>query len=408
MAGSIEQRGPNRWRLVVSAGRDQNGKRVKITRTVNGKKREAERELSLLTMEVETGRIGASAKMTLGEWVDKWLTLVEKTLAPSTLVGYRHMLNNRIRPALSHIALDRIQPKHIAAFYDDLAHSTRLDVQLTDKELANGRAIPLLSANSQLKYHRLLSLILQEAVYRGLIPQNPTKAVRPPRATRTEAQHYDEADVTKLLAALATEPLRFRVLVAVALTTGARRGEIVALRWEDVDWERGQIRICHSAYLVGGEKQGTKGTKTGQVRVVPLVEPAKSLLAEWQTAQTNEREALPVWCGDDFIFTEETGNWTRVDNVTKRWKVFLGKHKLPALPFHGLRHTAASVLLGNGLPVRTVAGLLGHAQASTTLNIYGHVLESSAKQATEILERVTGAMSPVVSPNGDTTAENEA
>lgn len=404
MAGSIEQRGPNRWRLVTSGGKDQSGKRVKITRTISGTKPEAKRELARLTTEVEAGRVGATAKMTLGEWIDTWMARVEKTLAPSTLVGYRHMLNNRIRPALAHLAIDRISSRHIAAYYDDLAKCQRLDVQLTEKEQAEGKKIPMISPNSQLKYHRLLSLILQEAVYRGLIPHNPTKAVRPPRATRTEAQHYDEVDVTKLLSVLATEPFRFRVLVTVALTTGARRGEIVALRWEDIDWERGQIRICRAAYLVAGQKQGIKSTKTGQVRVVPLVEPAKSLLVEWRTAQRNEREALPVWCGEEFIFTEPTGNWTRVDNVTKRWTAFLGDRKLPAIPFHGLRHTAASVLLGNGLPVRAVAGLLGHAQASTTLNIYGHVLDSSAKQATEILERMTGAVSPEMSPKGDIQA----
>jgi integrase len=279
MAGSLEQRGPNTWRIVVSAGFDAHGKRVKITRTVHGTKREAEREKARLDADVKAHRIGASAGMTLEEWAKQWLGLMQKKLAPRTLASYEAHLRQRILPALGSLPLDRIEPRHIITWLDQLhATSNMRQVRAASAARAAGQVAEdpePISGATQLRHFRTLTAMLQDAVYRGIIPANPARAVEPPRADRREAQHYGRQQITALLTALEDEPLPFRVLVLLALTTGARRGELIALTWQDVNWDEKRLRIRQAAYYVPGQGQSVKAPKTAySVRYVPLVEKA--------------------------------------------------------------------------------------------------------------------------------------
>ena len=384
MAGSMEPRGPNTWRLIVSVGFNAKGKRVKVSRTFHGTKREAEKALAKLVTDVSEKRVTASSRMTVAEWARIWLSeYAERKLAARTTSAYRHIVEKRIIPVLGKIPLDRLTAMQINQFYAELKEEgVRLD----------GRGATL-SGAMQLKHHRVLSSMLQEAVYRQLIPINPVRAARPPRKTREEARYYDEEQLQALLTALDGEPLRFRVTILLALTSGMRRGELIALEWRDVLWEDATITIRQAAQIVAGKGQSVKSPKTlSSIRQVMVPADVMQMLHEWQVEQCREKEvAGSLWAlieGHDFIWTDWDGSWMLGDQLSKDFRHFIQRHHLRSITLHGLRHTAASLLIALGIPVRTVAGILGHSQSSTTLNIYSHVLNASTRQAAQVMSEV--------------------
>ena len=398
MAGSLEYRGKDRygrdtWQLVVSAGKDGKGKRVKVKRTFRGGKRDAEKALARLVAEATGGSMPSQTNsMTIAAWVDIWDTEhISRKLAPKTAATYRTMLKHRIVPALGAIPLQKLTPGHLKQFYANLDE---------DGVRKDGRGTKL-SGATQAKCHRIVSAMLQEAVYRELIAHNPAADVRPPQEARPAIKFYDEAEVRRLLTALQSESPRFRAIVLLALATGMRRGEILALEWGQVNWRDHLITVKQSAYMAAGQGQQVKAPKTNHsARLVAMPADIEEALRAWQQQQAEEREkAGSLWQPSEYVFTNWNGSWLRVDSVTREWEKFVKRvnqrapGSLPHLTFHGLRHTAASFLLASGIDVRAVSGVLGHAQASTTLNIYGHMLQSSVHRAADAMQGVLNRVS---------------
>lgn len=350
-SGSIQPRGKDTYRIFVSAGVDDAGKRIRKSITIKGSYRDAERAMRQLQYDLENN--GVSSSMQLDAWVSRWLEDIERTRAPRTVAEYRRMLTIRILPALGSLRLDQLQPKHLAQFLKHLAmapHSRR-----------DGN----LSGHSQLKYYRLLSVILQEAVYQGLLSQNPVRQVRPPKMERYQAKYYDQQQISRLWMALQVEPLIVQVVIGTALLLGIRRGELIGLRWEDIDFEQNGVSIRQAAYKIRGKKQAVKAPKTtGSARTIPLPTPLREILLRWRALQ---RPTAP-----GYICTDEAGRWLHVDTPTRMMQAFVQRHGLSALNLHGLRHTAATAMLEAGVPLRAVSEHLGHGQASTTTNVYSH------------------------------------
>jgi integrase len=381
MVGSIEERGPNTWRLVVAAGTNKRGKRVKITRTVHGTRREAEKMLAKLQVKVDEGSIAESPQMTVADWYAIWFKeYVEAKLAGRTRVLYEYIFRVRVLPALGRIQIDKLTPRHIQVFVQNLGETgVRKDNR---KEL--------LSPTSITRHLRILASCLQEAVYRQLIPLNPARNVRAPTRIIHSQQFYNEAQIQLLLQSLQNESPRLRALLLMAITTGIRRGELVALEWSHIDIKTRTMQICQAAELMTGQPQHLKTTKTqGSLRTVIV----PSIVIDALQALLNEQEQMKskmgsLWHDTPFIFTEPNGRWMRADEISKQFRKFLKRHHLPVIPFHGLRHTAATLLIAQGVPVRTVANVLGHTQTSTTLNIYSHALESSNRHAADIMDEL--------------------
>jgi len=240
MSGNIEERGKNTFRLVVSGGFDAHGKRIKYTRTFHGDKRGAKRALDEFAVDVAKGMVRMSCGISVCEWAKTWIGQQEKRLAPRTVASYRGHLQNRILPALGHIPLDKLQPRHINDFLEQMEQKgARLD--------GRGETI---SGATCLRHLRTLSVMLQEAVYRQLIPQNPARAVRAPRVKRKEARYYDERGVKLLIERLQSEPGVFRAMVLTAMLVGLRRGEIIGLEWSAVDWDKRTVTVRQSAQIL--------------------------------------------------------------------------------------------------------------------------------------------------------------
>ena len=387
MPGSIEDRGTNCWRLIASAGTNGLGKRVKITRTFHGSKREAERALAKLVAAVDEGKIVESPHMTLSRWAEIWFREhVDKTLAGKTRTLYHYIFRTRILPGLGRIQLDQLAPRHITTLLNNLAEAG----------VRNDRRGKTLSPASITRHLRILAACLQEAVHRQLITINPARSVKAPPREVYGQQFYTEAQIKKLFDALSDEPARLRALILLALTTGMRRGEMVALEWSHIDILARSIRICQAAELIAGSPQCVKSTKTqGSIRMVIIPAITLAALQAWRKVQEGERTLLgSQWRGNNFVFTQPLGTWMLVDEVTKQFRKFLKRHDLPIIPLHGLRHTAATFLIAQGLPVRTVANVLGHTQTSTTLNIYSHVLDSSTRRAADLMDEFLDPTNP--------------
>jgi integrase len=267
-----------------------------------------------------------------------------------------------------------------------------------------------LSATSLRSYYRTLSACLQEAVYRGLIAINPVRQSRPPRVPRHEAAHYTEENAEQLIKALETAPIRLQLAILLAAACGLRRGEVIGLQWSDVDLSGKRLIVRHSAQVVVGAGMSLKTPKSGKLRPIPLPELVVTAFEAWQKEQTLQRETagsewrLPE---TDLVFTDPDGTWYTLDHLTRDFADFITTRKLPPLTFHGLRHTYATLAIGNNLPVSTVSALLGHSQASTTLNIYTHTLPNTARAAADLIDAKFNHSSPNSSPISSPKTKNK-
>ncbi|MBR4472134.1 MAG: tyrosine-type recombinase/integrase [Oscillospiraceae bacterium] len=248
-----------------------------------------------------------------------------------------------------------------------------------------------LSAKTVTEYHRLISTVLRQAVKDGLIPFNVAANAEPPKVTQKEVESLQSADLPAILAALEREPLKWRVITHLLLITGCRRGEIVGLRWPDVDFKGNQLRISNNVLYASdiGVYQDTPKTEDS-VRLVAVPQATIKLLEDWQTVQKADakKKGELFKNPDQLLFTQENGSPMHPDSVTSWLDRFAKRNNLPHIYPHKFRHTMASMLIYNKVDVVSVSKRLGHSKVSTTTDIYSHVLKEADRQNAEILESV--------------------
>ncbi len=380
MAGSIEQRGENTFRLVVSEMRD--GKRVKHYRTIQAaSRREASKELAKFVAEIEAGQYVDPSKQTFAEFVQRWLKdYAESHLAPKTVHRYKEILEKRVLPALGHLKLEKIRPNHLLEFY------ASLQVEGIRQDGRPGK----LSERTILHHHRLINTILNAAVQWQLIPSNPANRVKPPKVKKRAMPCYDEEQIRLMFEALKKEDLKHQVLVNIALFTGLRRGEIMGLEWKDVDFGAGTLQVRQASQYLPGQGVFTKEPKTeSSVRLLSLPPFLMEMLKQYRKEQAEHRLKVgDLWQGSDRLFTTWDGRPGHAEWPSQWFSKFIRRHNLPHLNFHGLRHTAATMLINQGLQAKNISGRLGHSNINTTMDLYGHYLKSADKEAADRLEQV--------------------
>lgn len=234
---------------------------------------------------------------------------------------------------------------------------------------------------------RVVSSCLGKAVKWGYIPYNPAVNAQLPKMQQQEALYLDEADARRLLKLLQEEPIKYRAMITFDLLSGLRRGELLGLRWQDVDFETETITIVQTSnYAAGkGVYKDTPKNKTS-ARPLKLSRTAFLMLIEYKAWQDAQREA----CGDfwkdtdDRVFTRDDGAPVFPDALTQWFGDFVKRSGLPPVHVHSLRHTFASLMIADGTPLVVVSRRLGHAQVSTTANIYAHVIASADEKAAQI------------------------
>lgn len=258
-----------------------------------------------------------------------------------------------------------------------------------------------LNSNSVPHYHAMLSSVFRKGVQWGLINENPCARAERPKASEIDVETLDEEDIARLLEALAGAPVHFSVITQLALLTGARRGEICGLRWSDIDFEKGTLSIKRTVQFIPAEGIVFTSPKTKRSRrCIRIGADCLELLKEYRQHQIQERLRIgSKWArkvtiengkvvDNDMLFTRWNGEPLDPETVSTWFPRFLEEHGLPAVHFHSLRHTNASLLIAAHVPITTVSGRLGHAQTSTTLNFYASAIQSADAAAADALEGV--------------------
>jgi len=392
--GTMRERSPGHWELRAFIGRDpKSGKPRQATRSFHGTQRAAGKALSALVAEVEAGRFNRSSA-TVGQLLDKWLEATSVSQRPRTVYENRRKIEGRLRPALGDVRLDKLEADAIDAAYRGW--------------LADG-----LSASTVHKYHSILSAACRQAVKWGWIDRAPTDRASPPSPVRKDMVVPTPEQLSGLMKAADEDDPVLATAIALAALTGARRGELVALRWSDIDLAVGRVRIARSLTVAGGE-QHTGPTKTHQSRDLALEPLGITVLRrrwDYMVALSDEAESPLV--EDPYVLSYNANGATAAnpDTLTHGFAGLCVQMEKPALKrlreakpkatrsdlapgqrwpfrFHDLRHFSVTILIAAGVDVRTVAERHGHARATMTLDRYAHALPERDREAAGVLESV--------------------
>jgi integrase len=369
MRGSMRERRPGVWELIVQLPRDPTQARARqLSRTVRGTKREAQRALAGLISQVSAGKV-SSAATPLSELLARWLDHVAEQLSPTTLREYRRLVRTMLDPDLGRLSLRRVTTQRIDAYYASLARERGL------------------SPASIRHVHAVLRGALGQAVRWGWIPTNPAANASPPKLRRSEITPPPMHATHRLLEAADEYDPDFGAILRVLVATGARRGEVCGLRWSDLDETSSTVTIRRSVASIAG---GTvvKETKTHAARRIAVDPETMEALAQRRDRADKLAEACQIpFKSDGFVFTSEPDGSRPLhpDTITGGFQRLRERTGLDGVRLHDLRHLHATQLLAAGVPVRTVSGRLGHANAATTLNVYGHFLEASDRQAADVI-----------------------
>jgi len=368
MQGSLRQRGQRSWELRVLNGRDAlTGRKAYLQKTVHGTRREAETELARFVTEVGDGAHASTKGATVGELLEQWFTYNEGDWSPTVVDNYRRIIDRHLIPRFGRTPLRRLTTVDIDLFY----------AQLRKRGSAKGGP---LSPASVKRVHAILRRALAQSVKWGMLTINPAVNASPPREPRHEISPPDPAAVAGLIASADQNHRPLGCFLRLAATSGARRGELCALRWKHIDLDKGALLIERSIVENGTGELIEKDTKTHAARRIRLDPGTVERRREHRAARLGLGSDLgTILRPDDFVFSNDPAGrapW-RPGYVTLAFCRLRDDLDLKGIRLHDLRHFAATMLLSGGKDVKTVSGRLGHAHAGTTLGIYAHFIEAA-------------------------------
>jgi integrase len=383
MAGHVRQRTPGSWQITVEGPKDGAGKRKAIIKTIRGTKKQAELEMRRIQHEIDNGVFTQPSKLTVGAFLERWLNDYAKTnTSAKTQERYAQLIGRNTVPVLGSVLLDKLTPLQIQGFYTHLLESGRLD----------GKGG--LSAKTVVQIHRILREALKHAVRWRELSTNPADAVEPPRPKRVDVSVFDDEQVVKLVEAVTGTPLYLPVVLGI--TTGMRRGEILGLRWQDVDLKAGTLAVRQS---LEETKAGLafKEPKTPKSRrVVALPDFTVQALVKHKAAQAQQKlqSDRDAYREHGLVIAWPDGKPFRPHYITLGFARVAKSLGLPSTRFHDLRHTHASQLMHEGEHPKVVSERLGHSTVGITLDRYSHLLpgmqEEAARRIDARLRRAMG------------------
>jgi integrase len=366
--GTINKRSDGRWQAIVST---DDGKR----KYFYGKTRqEVAKRLSEALHELDRGLPMLDERQTCQQYLETWIETVKPQIRSSSWRRYSDYVRVHLVPGLGRIPLAKLTPQHVQLFYA--------------RKLSEG-----LSTSTVHHVHGVLHRALKDALLMGLVQRNVTEMVRAPRRSSREMMTLTDHQAKLLLEVVKGE--RFEALYLLALTTGMRLGELLGLRWQDLDLERRMLQVRVNVQEFDGRFVIAETKTAYSRRSIGLTPTAIESLRRHRAGQNEDRLALGLaWDNTlDLVFPNRTGGIMIPDNLTKRYfKEILRKLGFSEeIRFHDLRHTAATLLLSRGVNPKVVSEMLGHADISITLRVYAHVTPHMQEAAIFVMENLFGA-----------------
>ena len=373
---------------MVLSYKDKSGKRISkwlpTGLPVKGNKKRAEDMLMAARAKFVAGEAAIDREMPFSSYLVQWMEIARSTLKPNTAAGYASMIQNPIAPYFQQrgITLGGLQAVNIQMFYTS--------------------QLKRVSANTVIHYHAIIHRALKYAVKTDLIDVNPADKVERPRKDRFTASFYDGNEVNRLFQVARGTPLELPVMLAAFY--GLRRSEVVGLKWDAIDFENKTIAIRHTVTACAEKGRrievAADTTKTASSRrTLPLVPAFQTKLAALKEQQEKNR----ILCGRSYctdylgyVLVDAMGNRLKLSYISTAFPVLLKRNGLRPIRFHDLRHSCASLLLKNGVPMKQIQEWLGHSDFSTTANIYAHLDAGSKLTSAQAMEKGLGMSSEVV------------
>lgn len=368
--GHVKKLSEGKYLLRLSLGYDDFGKRIQPSKVVTCSCiREADKLLHDFYSEKEKlfMQHNLYVPKTLGQLYDYWYQHhVKVNLSPKTQQWYNQLWSLHVSHA-SELKTEILSPAHVLKIID------------AAKSARNKNAV-----------YKMLSALFNKSVKWGYIQDNPCTRIDTPKYIAPEKKALTESEIILASEEIAKEGLKYQALFYFALLCSMRRQEIIALKWSDIDFGRSQFRIKRAAQDIPGKGTVAGDTKTEKSkRNLYLPDILKVILLQLRNEQNSLKHMYgDKWEDGDWVFTQQNGRIMNIHTPTNWWKEFSTKNNINSVTFHGLRHTAATFMIKNNVPISTVSGVLGHSNISTTLNTYTHVIEDSKKVAINIMENI--------------------
>lgn len=378
------------YEIRVYRGRAQDGTQLKpYTATWKPKegatKKQIEKELhrfaTLFEENCKNGMV-ATEKKTFADYACYVIDLKERNgLKHSTADRYKSLME-RINDVdicgFGHMKLSDIRADNLNKFYAALA-----------KPGTNQRTGEALSAKTIVEYHRFISSVFSQAVKENLLMFNTAERATPPKVPKHEAEAFEADEVIKIISAVEHEPIKWKVLTHVFIATGARRGEILGLRWKDVDLKNNTVYLCNN--ILYSKTKGIYNTtlKTDENRLISISAEVSAMLKAWRAEQA--AELIKIGSKNQntgYVFTQWDGTPMHPDSVTDYFAKLSDRYELPHINPHKFRHTQASLLINQGIDIVSVSKRLGHAKVSTTTDIYAHILQKADERVSDTISQL--------------------
>lgn len=372
MRGHVRKRG-NAWYVVVDLPRSIDGKRQQKWHSGFRNKRDADKAVTEILSRLDQGTYVVPTRQTLAEFLDEWLAATKPTIRPSTYATYESLVRTQVNPHIGSVPLQTLNAGRLNAFYAELLASGRRD--------GKGGLAP----RSVRYVHAILRKALQDAVRWNLLQRNVADAADPPRAEGGKATTWSAREVRAFLEHVKGD--RLYAAYVLACTTGMRRGEVVGLRWQDVDLDSGRVSVSQTLVVVGGYNVQVSEPKTARGRrSVALDRTTVAAIRSHKAAQLVERSVMgEAYADADLVFCREDGASLHPDLFSDAFWRHAKAAQLPRIRFHDLRHTHATLALAAGIHPKVVSERLGHASITITLDTYSHAIPAMQETAASLV-----------------------
>lgn len=371
--GSIREiktkNGDIHYQITVEGERDPlTGKRNRTYKNVKGSKREANSVMHRMITEMEQGKVTRKTNKSIGEWMDEWVSTYLPNAEETTIIGYKTKIRCYIKPALGDIQIKSLRAEHVQKMINDM-HSRGLSPKNIRDTFNN------------------INAAMKKAVATHLIPYNPCEGVALPKLKKYRAKVYSPDMIHTLLEAVTGTDMYLPILLLV--TVGLRRGELLALRWSDIDFDRNLLKVRNN--MVCGENGYIiKSPKSeAGIRDIHIGDDVANALKSAREQYLRDKAKYGKGFQDlNFIIRQNDGSPISPNAMTRKWRRFIESNDLPSIRLHDLRHSNATALIQAGVSPKVVQQRLGHADVNITLNTYTHVLPDMDIAAAEKLDEI--------------------